>query len=235
MDSDTKAVVLDIDGTLCSLTRGIGEIYADLLGGSGLALDPVALSHCAVAEWREFQPTYLNVAQNYQTNPERERWVWHEYVRGVLTRAGLATANQPKVVERIYEAFSTKDHRAVTPGAIEFLSKARMRGLRVIAATNNDDRSKRVLLELGVAEYLEGIFCAGELGWKKPSVEFFRALEGRLGLKSFAILHVGNDPTLDIEPARRAGWSTILFGEHDGSTGSQRAGTFSALERALHL
>lgn len=235
MNSDPKAVVLDIDGTLCSLTRGVGEIYAELLAGQGFDGDAAVLSECAVAEWRGFQPTYLNVDQGYQTDPERERWVWHEYVRGVLTRAGLTSANRPDMVEYIYNAFSTKAHRVVIPGAMEFLRKARRGGLLVVAATNNDDRSTRMLGELGVAEHLDGIFSAGELGWKKPSIEFFKALEGRVRHEPSALVHVGNDAILDIEPARRAGWSAVHFGRRgDGQEGACAA-DFPALEKILGL
>lgn len=235
MDLDTKAVVLDIDGTLCSLTMGIGDIYAELLAREGFDVDATALSQCAIAEWGAFQATYLNVAQSYQTTPERERRVWHDYVRGVLNRAGLSAADRTSVVDRIYDAFSTKDHRVVTPGAVEFVRLARQSGLLVIAATNNDDRSKRVLFELGVGEHLGGIFCAGDLGWKKPSIEFFRALESRLGVEPSLILHVGNDMTLDIEPARRAGWRALLFGEHGGESASPLIADFKALQKALKL
>jgi len=240
MDSDTKAVVLDVDGTLCSLTRGVGEIYAELLAAQGVDSDAARLAECAVAEWRGFQPTYLNVGQGYQTDPEREKWVWHEYVRGVLTRAGLASANRPDVVEFIYHAFSTKAHRVVTPGAVEFLRKARQRGVFVVAATNNDDRSKRVLLELGISEHLDGSFSAGELGWKKPSVEFFRALERRLGRSSSSLLHVGNDTALDVEPARHAGWGAVHFGGAGGrGSGAEGdllcAADFPTLEKILGL
>lgn len=240
MDSGTKAVVLDIDGTLTSLTRGVGEIYAELLAAQGFESDAAGLAECAIAEWRSFQPTYLNVEQGYRTDPERERWVWHEYVRGVLTRAGLASANRSDVVECIYHAFSTKAYRVVAPGAVEFLRKARQRGVFVVAATNNDDRSKRVLLELGISEHLDGIFSAGELGWKKPSVEFFRALERRLGRSSSSLLHVGNNTALDVEPARHAGWEAVHFGIAGGrGSGDERevlcVADFLALEKILGL
>lgn len=235
MKSDPKAVVLDIDGTLCSLTQGVGKIYAELLAEQGVDGDAAVLSECAIAEWRGFQPTYLNVERGYQTDPERERWVWREYVRGVLARAGLASANRPDVVEHIYNAFSTKAHRVAMPGAVEFLRKARRVGLLVVAATNNDDRSAKVLVELGVAEHLDGIFSAGELGWKKPSIEFFRALESRVRHEPSALLHVGNDAILDIEPAHRAGWGTVHFGAHGDGREGACARDFLALEKILGL
>jgi FMN phosphatase YigB (HAD superfamily) len=212
INSDIKAVVLDIDGTLCSLTKGVGEIYAELLAAKGHLVEVPTLREAVASEWRSFEPLYLNEAQGYQTTPAREREVWCEYVRGVLVRVGLSAASRDELVGYIYSAFATKNHRRVAEGASEFLVKARHHGIRVVAATNNDERSKSVLRELGVLENLSGVLTAGELGWKKPSPRFYKTLEDRMGVEPSGLVHVGNSVAFDIDPALQAGWRAILFG-----------------------
>lgn len=212
MDSDIKAVVLDVDGTLCSLTKGVGEIYAELLTARGYQVEVSRLKDSVAAEWRELQPLYLNVSQDHRTNPEREREVWCEYVRRVLQRAGVSYRPDDGLVAYVYDSFATKRYRTVAPGAAEFLDLAHQRGLKVFAATNNDERTKSVLRELGVLASLSGVFTAGELGWKKPSPRFYQNLERQLGFEPSRLVHVGNSIGLDIEPAQRAGWKAVLFG-----------------------
>lgn len=212
MKLDLKAVVLDVDGTLCSLTHSVGEIYAEVLASLAIPADASKLSRAARLEWVEYQDIYLNSEGQHQTSSTREREVWLEFVRRVLTRADLAEAAGPKVVSVIYDVFATGRYRAIEPGALDFLKEAKKVGLVVAAATNNDARTKSVLRDLGLTDYLFDVFDAGDLLWKKPAVQFFTSVANRLGVEGDLILHVGNDPKLDIEPARRAGWSAVKYG-----------------------
>jgi len=209
--SDVQAIVLDIDGTMCSLTKGVGEIYAELLHAQGLPGDATVLSKAARDEWGLFQDYYLNTSDHHQTTHHREREVWLEFVRRVFARAGLPYGNRTQVVRSIYDAFASSNFRGLEPGIVEFVQKARSAGLRVLAASNNDERSKVTLQELGITEYLSGVFVAGDLGWKKPSPNYFVALESRLHMNAGHILHVGNNFPLDVEAAVRCGWSAILY------------------------
>lgn len=209
--SDIKGVVLDIDGTMCSLTKGVGEIYAELLQAQGLAGNAAKLSQAAREEWRNFEDYYLNSAHANETTHQREREVWLAFVRAVFARAGLSYADRSDIVTSIYDAFASSKYRCVEPGLIEFLEKARLAGLSVIAASNNDNRSKITLRELGVEQYLAGVFVAGDLGWKKPSPHFFKAIESRLNWNRSQILHIGNNYRLDVEAALKSGWSAVLY------------------------
>lgn len=209
--SDIKAVVLDIDGTMCSLTKGVGEIYAELLQAQGLSCDPVGLSQAAREEWRSFEDYYLNTAHAHQTTHNREREVWLDFVRAVFARVGLPYADRSDIVTSIYDAFASSNFRCVEPGLEEFLRKARDAGLSVIAASNNDNRSKITLRELGLEEHLAGIFVAGDLGWKKPSPHFFMAIQSHLKRDAAQILHIGNNYRLDVEAALKCGWSAMLY------------------------
>lgn len=209
--SDIRAVVLDIDGTLCSLTQGVGTIYHELLLAQGLPSDAVALESSARREWGAFRDTYLNVTHGYRTTHERERTVWLEFVRRVCDGANLPYGGDAAVVESIYNAFASRAYRSVEPGAIEFLRQGRDRGLKIVAASNNDIRSKATLTELGLDPYLSDVLVAGDLGWKKPSPQFYASLARRVGVEPSKILHVGNDLALDVDAARDNGFAAVLY------------------------
>jgi HAD superfamily hydrolase (TIGR01509 family) len=232
--SEIRAVVLDIDGTLCSLTNGVGTIYHDLLRERGLVSDSSTLEHAARQVWAGFQETYLNTQDLYRTTHTREREVWLEFVRRVCAAAQLPHGTDDAVVEFIYDAFASRAYRRVEPGAIDFLRRAHARGLILAAASNNDSRSKVMVRELGLDAYLSQVLVAGDLGWKKPSPNFYDALSARIAVPPANILHVGNDRALDVEAAMRRGFSAVLYAPK-GGTPSPSVASFSELGDMLGL
>ena len=219
--SDVEAVVLDIDGTLCSLTDGVGAIYHELLRAQGLQSDPANLGLAARRVWKSFRDTYLNTSEQYRTTHVREREVWLEFIRRVCGEANLTYGSSPQIVESIYNAFASRAYRKIEPGAIEFLQRAQERGFLLVAASNNDERSKVTLKELCLEPFFSHVFVAGDLGWKKPSPHFYEALATRVGLRPENILHVGNDRELDVEGAIRAGFAAMLYAPQGGGNSPQ--------------
>jgi len=232
--SDVTAVVLDIDGTLYSLTHGVGSIYHKVLRAQGLESDRIALEAAVRHVWSAFRDTYLNVAEGYRTTHEREREVWCEFVQRVCEAANLPFGSDPSVVASIYSAFASRAYRRVEAGATEFLRQAQERGLVLVAASNNDSRSKVTLKELGLDSYLSDIVVAGDLGWKKPSPNFYTTLAQRIGMEPSKILHVGNDRELDVDAARGAGFEAVLYAPQ-GQASGRAVSSFTELGVLLGL
>jgi HAD superfamily hydrolase (TIGR01509 family) len=214
--SDKRAVVLDIDGTLCSLTKGVGTIYHELLLAQGLPSDQAALEAAVRSVWGAYRDTYLNAGEGYRTTHNREREVWLEFVRRVCAAANLPYGSNPSVVESIYNAFASRAYRRIEDGATQFLRKAHERGILLVAASNNDVRSKVTLRELELDRLFAHVFVAGDLGWKKPSPSFYISLANRVGVNPSDILHVGNDRELDVEAAQRCGCAAVLYAPREG-------------------
>jgi HAD superfamily hydrolase (TIGR01509 family) len=230
--SDITAIVLDIDGTLCSLTHGVGTIYHKLLRAQGLQSDRNALEAAVRHVWGAFQDTYLNVAEEYRTTHQREREVWLEFVQRVCDAANLPYGGDSSVVATIYSAFASRIYRRIEPGAREFLRQASERGLILVAASNNDSRSRMTLHELGLDQYFAHVLVAGDLGWKKPSPHFYTSLAERIGVEPHKILHVGNDRALDVEAARRCGFAAVLYAPQGGAF-FPRVGSFAELRTLI--
>lgn len=227
-----RGVVLDIDGTVVSLTKGVGEIYSELLREKGVASDPSILERAARKIWGEFQPLYLNTPRGHETTHERERSVWITFVKRVLVEGGVTDAENPAIVEMIYESFSSSRFRRIEPGAEHFLRSAQSAGVLLFAATNNDSRSKSVLKAIGLEGFFNGVYVAGDLGWKKPSEHFYRALEKAIRLESHQLVHIGNDPQLDVAVARQCGWEAVLYDPREKGT-SPRFSHFDELAQLL--
>jgi hypothetical protein len=229
---NARRIVLDVDGTVYSLSRSVGEIYALTLAEEGIEAAPAALDLSAKRVWRALLPEYLNEAQGYATDHGREERFWLVYASKVIEDAGVTLPSAAESARRVYQAFARGEYRHITPGLIDFLKIASAEGIQVYAASNNDQRVKRTLDELGVSCLFEGVLVAGDLGWKKPSRGYFDALSKRLEVSSGLCAHIGNDVELDVLAARRAGWMAWLFGggAEDHETGFR---IFAEVTRAL--
>ncbi len=65
------------------------------------------------------------------------------------------------------------------------------------------------LEQIGLADYFDHVFTAKDLGAAKPDPIVFDSVCRHIGLEYSAVLHVGDNPRHDIEPARLLGMGTI--------------------------
>ena len=209
--SKISVVVFDVDGTLLSLRKGLGELYAEALKGCGYDVDSSTLEGAIRAVWRSFEAEYLNEAEAYRSTPAREVLMWFEFVRRVLQRVRPEIASDSKALEAVYSFFARGESRILATEAQSVCQQLRDRGIAVYAATNNDLRTTRVLGDVGLLPLLSAVFTAGELGWKKPSLHFFERVAQRCGAPPEAILHVGNSYELDVAPPRALGIQAVLY------------------------
>lgn len=61
------------------------------------------------------------------------------------------------------------------------------------------------LEQIGLSRFFQFSLCARDFGAAKPQAQIFHAACERLGLPPDAVLHVGDDPELDVGGARAAG------------------------------
>jgi putative hydrolase of the HAD superfamily len=69
----------------------------------------------------------------------------------------------------------------------------------------------------------QAVFISAEIGFLKPDVRFFRAVERRLNLLPSEIALVGDDEIADFCGARQAGWRAIRLDREQGNVGSGNA------------
>ena len=98
------------------------------------------------------------------------------------------------------------------------------------------------LVRLEVLEFLtpSAIFFTDQVGFSKPNPKLYRRVLQRLDLKPQRCLYVGDNPTHDIDPCNREGWSTVRIrrgGRHAAEEGAtvptHEIKDFRELERVL--
>lgn len=119
----------------------------------------------------------------------------------------------PHEVEEMAEAFRTASRRELelVPGALEAVRALRRRFGVGLISNAQLLFTRPELRQLGVPEdAFDPCLISSEVGVRKPSQQIFlRALEGA-GVRACEALHVGNDPTDDVDAAAAVGLRTCL-------------------------
>ena len=121
-----------------------------------------------------------------------------------LSRALRESAEDEALVDAALEVFST--HRNIVnvfPDTIEALAWLAQR-FPIAALTNGSADLNRI----GIGEHFVFQLGAREHGAAKPEPSIFHAACARLGVSAENVLHVGDDPHMDVVGAHRVGMRT---------------------------
>lgn len=94
----------------------------------------------------------------------------------------------------------------------ETLQELKARGKGVYLLSNAQTDFTRPEIEMmGLTKYFDGIFISSEVGYKKPSKEFYNKLLSTYGLNPKECLMVGNDESADIQGAHFSGMDSLYI------------------------
>jgi putative hydrolase of the HAD superfamily len=143
----------------------------------------------------------------WRTDEIREFRRWELIVEEMFGEASKRTG----LFEELWNHFADAKNWAVNEPIRAMMASAYRRGPFVGVASNFDARLHRVLSGIEGIGLGTDVFVSSELGQRKPSVEFFRAIEQRLTCPPQYLLLIGDDAVNDYAAAKAAGWSAIQF------------------------
>lgn len=201
VDSGIRLVLLDAVGTLLRPLPSVPQVYhaAARRHGSRRSAEQIAADFRRA--WAEQFPTRGDL----RTDPQRERARWRQIVRQVIPDARDGEALFEELWDHFARPESWQLYDDVGP-ALEILQRS---GCLWGVASNFDSRLRPIAARRLPTLAAERIFLSVELGWRKPAVEFFRAVEQRCGLSRGEILLVGDDWQEDFLAGQAAGWRTV--------------------------
>ena len=221
--SRIQAVFFDADDTLFEVRGSVGEHYAKQLDKYGYSITAEDIDRVIPQAWRRMSSSYDNREEGYVTDHSRDERVWNEFLQNVMHDVGLS--NPPEgLFADIYDEFGKARSRQLLPH-IEQVLETLSRSVTLGILTNNDKRIHQLIPDLGIAEHFRYIFCASDIGYKKPSREVFSGIVEHVELEPHQILYIGDCPKNDIHGALRANWNalwirrnTTLFSESESHT-----------------
>ncbi|HEX4130331.1 MAG TPA: HAD-IA family hydrolase [Pirellulales bacterium] len=224
-----RAVLFDAVGTVIVPEPPVARAYWLAAQQFGSQLDePTIAERFRVAFAAEEEADAL--LHRGRATEQREQLRWRRIVAHVFDEV----ANRRGLFDALWRHFGQSDSWRVVPGAVEGWQALAARGLLVGVASNFDRRLEALWAGLSPLVSTPHVFASSRLGWRKPSVEFFRAIEQLLALPAERIMLVGDDLVNDYRAARAAGWRAVLVGNGDESAVDiERIATLDELPRLL--
>jgi len=225
-----EAITFDATGTLFHSPR-LGEIYSEILGRHGIAVDPETARRLVREVWQELA---------CRATPEQDRFTAHEggargwWLRFVERFAERLEAPPPSrfAAAELFARFARADAWEVFPEVPAVLAELRARGLQLAVISNWDERLPAVLDGLGLSEHFAAIVTSGEAGVEKPDRRIFDHALGLLGIPPERAIHVGDREVEDCEGALAAGLSAALRIDRTGRNRGELRDLTGVLERA---
>ncbi|MEO8741865.1 MAG: HAD family hydrolase [Lysobacteraceae bacterium] len=191
-----RAITLDLDDTLWPIAPVIERAEAALHDWM-LAHAPNAAARYPIAKMRALRETVAlanpHLAHDYTA--QRKLSLSH-----VFTECG----HDPELVEAAFAAFHAARNRVeLYPDVVVALDRLAVHAPLAALTNGNAD-----LAQIGLHGCFVFALGAREHGSGKPDASIFHAACERLGIAPHEVLHVGDDPELDIVGAGRAGLRT---------------------------
>ena len=208
-----KAVFFDADDTLFRVRESVGYHYVPILAKHGLHYTQAEIDTVTPSAWKAIEEDYYNIKEHYHTSHERDATIWRRYLEQVLSSLNINTISNDfeALFSDIHDHFAKGDSRELRDFVVDFLYELDQRSFATGVLTNNDRRIHKLIPDLGISQHLDYVFCAGDLGFRKPSQEVFREISKRILVSPEKILYIGDSLDADYHGARNAGWQAVWY------------------------
>lgn len=215
-----EAITFDATGTLFHSPR-LGEIYSEILGRHGIAVDAQTARRLVREVWQELACLAAPEQDRFTAHPQGARGWWQRFVERLAERLEAPAPSRFAAAE-LFARFARPDAWEVFPEVPEVLEDLVSRGFKLAVISNWDERLPGVLDGLGLAGYFAAIVTSGDAGVEKPDRRIFDHALGLLGIPPERAIHVGDREVEDREGALAAGLSAALRLDRSGRSGRNR-------------
>jgi len=225
------AILFDAVGTLLRPEPTVGVTYhaAGLRHGSQRSMAEIA---------ERFQRAFAQSEAQDEARGDGRTDEDHEVARWrtIVSEVYDDVASLPPLLDELWRHFAVAEHWRLFEDAAAAWSKLAACGVRVGIASNFDSRLRSICQGLPPLVDCATLFISSEVGYRKPHVGFFRAIERSLAMPAERLLLVGDTPENDYHAAHAAGWQALLIDRHDRHPGVPREHKLRSLvELASHL
>ena len=199
--------IFDLYGTLVDIRTNENK------GFLWKKMSEVYAAYGAVYTPNELRKTYsLLIGQQAAQLPEHGEVDLAKVFAELFERKDVICNREMEKAAAIFFRTLSRQMLFVYPGVKEALGELKSRGKGVYLLSNAQSDFTRPEIEmLGLTQYFDGIFISSEVGYKKPSKEFFERLLETYQLDPKTCLMIGNDESADIMGARMTGMDSLYM------------------------
>ena len=223
-------IVFDAVGTLIEPCPAPAVVYHDVARrfGSRLSLEQVSTRFREEFARRESAADTAESEVVFQTSEDREREFWTQLITVVIDDV----SDLSDCVEELLSHFARPAAWKCFDDVAVALEQLQVAGYRLAIASNFDARLHAVCDSLPELLPIECRVISSEVGFRKPSPQFYSALLAATGeTDPESILMIGDDPRNDIDGAIAVGIPAILLNRR----GPEIAGAMRDLHDLLRV
>ena len=196
--ANIRAITLDLDDTLWPIAPTMVRAEA--------VLQHYLREHApATAVLCGQQGALLRIRQQLQREWQDRLHDLSALRRESIRRAMLEAGDDPSLAEPAFEVFfAARQQVDLFEDALEALRFLAAR-FPLVALSNGNADVHRV----GLGEFFKEAISAQTFGVAKPDPRIFHEAAARAGVPAHAVLHIGDDPHLDVQGARAAGMQCV--------------------------
>jgi putative hydrolase of the HAD superfamily len=202
-----RAVLFDAVGTLIYPDPPVAEAYAAVARRFGVQISETEIASRFRAAFIERED--VDRRSGFRTSSTWERSRWLQIVNDVFCNAAPAE-KCARIFGELFLHFARPESWRVDPEAAACWQALAERGLLIGIASNFDDRLTPIARRLPPLDRARHLFISARIGYRKPAIEFYRAIERDLGIEACELLSVGDDFENDYLGAKSAGWQSLL-------------------------
>ena len=204
-------LIFDLYGTLVDIhTEETAEVWEKTALYFGYYGAHYTAEQLKEAFETELQKRKAKAGQNYECFPDIP---FHEVMADLFRIKGITEQAEPLGIQasQLFRICSTEYVR-LYPHVLESLAKLRKKGYRLWLLSNAQEMfTAYELNHLGLRDAFDGIYISSVFGYRKPDIQFFRALLEEQELDPQNCLMIGNDRETDIAGAKASGLDTFYM------------------------
>jgi putative hydrolase of the HAD superfamily len=151
----------------------------------------------------------LESSHGLATNETIEHECWRQVIAFVFE--DVEAAQQHHLFNMLWHHFARPEHWQLFDDVMPTWKELRARNYRLGIASNFDGRLRTILAGKKLLQGDELLFISTEIGFAKPSEQFYRRVEQQLQASPSEILLVGDDIENDVLAPRRADWQALAL------------------------
>lgn len=209
-----RAIFFDMYGTLAGFHPPRYEVQSQACAPFGITVTPEGVLRGYAAADAYMNEQNISSPLRLRSPEERDRF-FSEYERLVLGGDGVEVSLER--AGEIWRALRQLPYSLVPfDDVIPTLELLKARGLALGLISNIDQHGAELLDSLNLSGHLDFAVTSGEVGAEKPNPALFRAALSKAGARPEEAVHVGDQPSSDVEGALAVGISAVLL-DRDGN------------------
>lgn len=222
-----RIVSFDLWGTLYTPKRSIPELYHEISSKEfNIDKSLESLKEEFPKVHNEMLSEFPNYGKYSKEIKDTNDW-WLELIVKLFGLPHfLKDAKSAQLCDRLLDYFSSSEAYILHDDVKPVLETLRKNNIRMIAASNSDERVYPIMESLGIDKYFSSpsVYISYDLGVEKPERAFFRSIaselynadkarEPLLGMQEFLenLWHIGDSYEKDFVGAVKAGWNGVLL------------------------